>query len=307
MIVRLLGTAASGGFPQWNCTCAGCRLSRRQPERAKPRTQSSIAISADNEHWFLINASPDFRAQIDSTRELQPRPNAVRSSPIEGVLLTSADIQNVLGLLQLREGSPLRIFATPEIHRSANAGLNTEAVLKNYCGTEWLPVPDTPSPLMLASGERSGLLFSAMSIPSTPPRYTGEPPTPAGPGHLLGYLIVDESTRGRLLVAPQLPTITGRILGEFLTSDVLLVDGMFWSGDELALRTIKRVGASQLGYLSVSGRGGTLESLSQSDASRKVYVHMNDTNPILIEDSPERAVVVNAGVEVGFDGMKIEL
>ena len=307
MIVLFLGTAASGGFPQWNCSCAGCRLSRRQPDRAKPRTQASIAVSGDGEHWFLINASPDFRSQIEANPELQPRSTAVRSSVVEGVLLTSADIQNVLGVFQLREGSRLRVFGTPQIRTSVNAGLQMEAVMGHYCGVDWENVPDAPSPLLLSNGEQSGLLLSAISIPSTAPRYTGEPSAPAGGGHLLAYLLVDQNTRRRLLVAPQLPTMTGRILGEFLTSDVLLVDGMFWSGDELALRTVRRVGASQLGYTAVSGPGGSLEALAQSDAARKIYVHMNDTNPILIEDSPERAEVTAAGVEVGYDGQKLTL
>lgn len=307
MIVLLLGTAASGGFPQWNCTCAGCRLARRHPEEAKPRTQSSIAVSADGEHWFLINASPDFRVQIEANPELQPRSTSVRSSVIEGVLLTSADIQNVLGIFQLREGSRLRVFGTPQIRTSVNAGLQMEAVMGQYCGVDWENVPEAPAPLMLANGEKSGLLFSAISIPATAPRYTGEPAAAAGSGHLLAYLLVDQNTRKRVLVAPQLPTMTGRILGEFLTTDVLLVDGMFWSGDELALRTVRKVGASQLGYTAVSGKGGSLEALSQSDASRKIYVHMNDTNPILIENSFERESVTAAGVEVGYDGMKLTL
>lgn len=266
-----------------------------------------MAVSANGEHWFLINASPDFRAQVDATPELHPPANAVRGSVIEGVLLSSADIENVLGLFQLREGSRLRVYGTPQIQQSANAGLNVDAVMGSFCGIDWEMVTEAPAPLLLANGERSGLLVSAMSVPGAAPRYSGEPAGPAGPGHRLAYLLVDENTRGRLLVAPQLPTITGRILGEFLTSDVLLVDGMFWSGDELALRTVRKVGASQLGYVSISGPGGTLESLSQSDAAHKIYIHMNDTNPILIEDSPEGAEVRAAGVEIGYDGMAVTL
>jgi pyrroloquinoline quinone biosynthesis protein B len=306
VIVRLLGTAASGGFPQWNCSCAGCRVARRHPELAKPRTQFSIAVSADEEHWFLINASPDFRAQVEATPELHPRSSAVRSSVIEGILLTSADIQHMLGLFQLREGRRLKIYGTSEIRKSANDGLNVEAVLGRFCGADWENVSEIPAPLLLASGERSGILYSAISIPAPPPRYTGETAA-SGSGHLLAYLLVDESTRKRLLIAPQLPTLTGRVLGEFLTSDVLLVDGMFWSGDELALRTVRKVGASDLGYLPISGEGGTFEALKQSDAARKVFVHMNDTNPILIEDSPERAKLTEAGIEVGYDGMTLTL
>jgi len=232
---------------------------------------------------------------------------AVRNSVIQGVLLTSADITNMIGLLQLREGNSLSVHGTPEIRASANAGIRLEAVLGSFIGIEWQDVTDTPSPLLLANGEHSGLLYSAISIPASAPRYTGEPKTPSAPGHLLAYLIIDETTRGRLLIAPQLPLITGRVLGEFLTSDALLVDGMFWSGDELALRTVRNVGASELNYTPISGRDGSLDALSQSDASRKVFVHMNDTNPILIEDSPERAQVVAAGVEVGYDGMTITL
>lgn len=244
---------------------------------------------------------------MDATPELQPRSTAVRSSVIEGVLLTSADIQHMLGLFQLREGSRLKVYGTNEIRKSANAGLNLEAVLDRFCGIEWENVSDSPAPLLLANGEHSGILYSAIGIPSTPPRYTGEAAGSPGSGHLLAYLLIDEATRRRLLVAPQLPTLTGRVLGEFLTSDILLVDGMFWSGDELALRTVRKVGASGLGYLPISGADGTLEALKQSDAARKVFVHMNDTNPILIEDSPEHAQVVEAGIEIGYDGMMLTL
>src|SRR5947207_2695715 len=171
MQIRLLGTAAGGGVPQWNCNCMVCREARANTGRVRLRTQSSAAVSADGQHWFLLNASPDIRAQIENAPALRPPEGKVRGSPIEAVLLTNADLDHSLGLFLLREGEQLRVHATKNIQRSLTDGVSMAAVLDSFCGIKWIEPRVEPSPLLLGDGSPSGLLYQAVPIRGHAPRF----------------------------------------------------------------------------------------------------------------------------------------
>jgi pyrroloquinoline quinone biosynthesis protein B len=305
MRVRLLGTAAGGGFPQWNCGCPNCRAVRAGEPRASARTQACIAIGAEEERWFLVGASPDIRAQIESFPPLHPR-GGVRGSPIEGILLTGADLDHVLGLFALREGGALHIHATATVRRALCEGLGLEAVLRHYCGVKWHEPPDRPSPLLLRDGQPSGLLYQAFPAPGKPPKYR-EGTTAPDPGDCTGYLIEDPSMRGRLAVLPGAAALDEDVLARLHGCNAVLIDGTFWSEDELAGLGAGDTPASAMGHLPVGGARGSLELIARLPARRKIYLHINNTNPILLDDSPERRQVEARGVEVGRDGLEFVL
>jgi pyrroloquinoline quinone biosynthesis protein B len=282
--VRVLGSAAGGGLPQWNCHCETCDAARAGV-RARPRTQSSLAIRGDNAPWFLVNASPDARQQLET---ITPRRvDGVRAPPIAGVLLTDAEIDHTAGLLLLRESTtPVRVFGDAGIERAL-----TETVLRmleRFCGVDWQELgPERPRPL-----EGSSLIVELVQL---------------GGGQSTGFVFRDRVTGGVVTYVPGLARLDDRVLTRFATSDLVLVDGTFWHDDELARLGISARSARDMGHVPLSGPGGTLQALARLERPRKVLVHINNTNPILLEDSPERKAVLRAGVEVAYDGLEVEL
>ena len=232
MQVRLLGTAAGGGFPQWNCNCSNCRGLRSGTLRARPRTQSCVAISADSRRWFLLNASPDIRFQIESFPPLLPSPNSVRGTSLEGVLLTNADLDHTLGLLILREGLRLSVYSTPRVRSALTNGLCVAQVMECYCGVDWREVDIEPSPLLCADHSPSGLHYAAFPVAGKPPRYLEGQASPAL-GDVVAYRIMDETTGGRLLFMPDVAALDARTLSQMRNSEALLLDGTFWSENEM--------------------------------------------------------------------------
>src|SRR5882724_6919281 len=303
MHVRLLGTAAGGGVPQWNCNCLICREARAGTGRVKTRTQSCVAISADNAHWFLLNASPDLRFQIESFPPLHPPLDRVRGSPIQAVLLTNADLDHSLGLFQLREGERLRIHAPESVRRWLEDGLSFSATIEAFGGVQWIEPPSTPAPLLYRTGAESGLFYSKVPLSGAPPRFAKNPVSSAD--HVVGYRLTDPSTGGRLLFLPDVPAIDTNLQRLLRDCDLLLFDGTFWADDEMKQRGAGNLAASSMGHLPISGANGSLEILRSLSARHKIYVHINNTNPILLEDSPEQAAVRAAGCEIGHDGMEI--
>jgi pyrroloquinoline quinone biosynthesis protein B len=282
--VRVLGSAAGGGLPQWNCHCETCEAARAGV-RARPRTQSSIAIRGDDGPWFLVNASPDARQQLET---LTPRRvDGVRAPPIAGVLLTDAEIDHTAGLLLLRESTtPLRVFGDAGIERALTETLLR--MLERFCGVDWQRLePELARPL-----DGSSLIV--------------EPVQPGG-GQSTVFVFRDRATGGVVTYAPGLARLDDGVLTRLGTSDLVLVDGTFWHGDELARLGISARSAHDMGHVPLSGPGGTLEALARLARPRKVLVHINNTNPIVLDDSPERAEVVSAGVEVAYDGLEVEL
>jgi pyrroloquinoline quinone biosynthesis protein B len=282
--VRVLGSAAGGGFPQWNCHCATCEAARAGV-RAQPRTQSSLAIRGDDGPWFLVNASPDARQQLET---LAPQHvDGVRASPIAGVLLTDAEIDHTAGLLLLREsGAPVRVYGDAGVERALSQTLLR--MLERFCGVEWQT---------LEPGRARPLEGSSLAVE----------PFQVGGHEATGFVIRDHASGGVVSYVPALAALDDAVLTRFATSDLVLVDGTFWRDDELARLGISARSARDMGHVALSGPSGTLAALARLEGPRKVLVHINNTNPILLEDSPERQEVLSAGVEVAYDGLEVEL
>ncbi len=298
MHVRVLGSAAGGGFPQWNCRCPTCQAAR-EGVRARPRTQSSLAVRGGEGPWFLVNASPDARQQLEAITEA--RLDGVRSPPVAGVLLTDAEIDHTAGLLLLRESStPVHVYGDAGVERALRDGYPVLPMLERYSGARWHTLePGRAQPL-----EGSSLTVEPFVVGGDAPRYLD------GSGIELeasGFVFRDGAGGGVVTYAPGLARLDDEVLGRLAASDLVLVDGTFWRDDELARLGISTRSARDMGHLPLSGRGGTLEALAGLERPRKALVHINNTNPILLEDSPERAEVVRAGVEVAYDGLEVEL
>jgi pyrroloquinoline quinone biosynthesis protein B len=305
MQIHLLGTAAGGGVPQWNCNCAVCAEARGGSGHVQPRTQSSVAISADERSWFLLNASPDIRAQIESFPPLQPKAGKARNSPIEGILLTNADLDHSLGLLLLREGEKLCIHATANVRRALTEGISFQPALESFCGTRWIEPATRPELLLRRDGSASGLFCEAIPLPGKPPRFTKS--STSTTGNVIGYCITDIKTGGRLLFLPDVAELNETVLQWLPECDALLFDGTFWSENEMPERGLGTLSAADMGHAPISGARGSLKVLAELRVSNKIYTHINNTNPILIEDSPECAAVKAAGCVVGRDGMEIKI
>jgi pyrroloquinoline quinone biosynthesis protein B len=306
MRVRLLGTAAGGGFPQWNCNCANCHQVRQGRAGLLPRTQSCVALSADGQKWFLLNASPDIRLQIETFAPLLPSAGTTRGTGIDSVLITNADLDHTLGLFILREGYPLTIHATPAVRAALADGLALDAVLSCYCGVEWRTPLETPAPLLTTDGEPSGLSYQAIALPGKPPRYREKDAAPA-PGDCIGYRFVDERTGGRLVFMPDVAALNVAAQEHLRSCDALLMDGTFWSDSEMQQTGAGSASAARMGHWPIGGPEGSLALLAQLPIGRKIYMHINNTNPILQPDSPEHKAVEAGGCEVGYDGLEFTL
>jgi pyrroloquinoline quinone biosynthesis protein B len=295
--VRVLGSAAGGGFPQWNCYCETCEAARAG-ERARPRTQSSLAIRGRDGPWFLVNASPDLRQQLE-TLSLR-RVDGVRSPPIAGVLLTDAEIDHTAGLLLLRESAtPVRVYGAAGVERALTDGYPVLPMLERYCGAEWqMLVPGRGQRL-----EDSSLEVELFTAGGDAPRYLG----PDVGLEASGFVFSDSRTGGIVTYVPGLASLDDRVIARLAASDLVLVDGTFWHDDDLARLGISDRTARDMGHVPLAGPGGTLEVLAGLDRPRRVLVHINNTNPILLEDSREREQVLRAGVEVAYDGLEVEL
>jgi pyrroloquinoline quinone biosynthesis protein B len=305
MRIRLLGTAAGGGVPQWNCNCVVCRTARATPDRVRPRTQSSVAFSADDRHWFLLNASPDISWQIEAFPPLHAPAGKPRGSAIEGILLTNADLDHTLGLLSLREGDRLFIHATAAVRRSLTEGISIAPLLGKFCGLEWIEPPAEVAVLRYGNGGQSGMSYRVLPLPGKAPRFVNDSGASEQSRHVIGYRILDERTGGRLIFLPDVSRITPQLATLLSQCDALLFDGTFWSENEMLERGVGTLSASEMGHLPVSGDGGSLNALADLKVKHKIYFHINNTNPILLEDSPERAAVVRAGWAVAMDGMEL--
>ena len=314
MRVKILGSAAGGGFPQWNCACANCRGLRAGTFHGKARTQAQVAIAADGQSWFLLGACPDLRAQIEATPELRPRPGAnreaVRQSPISGVVLANADIDHTLGLLLLRELQPLRVYATASVRRIFTEDNSMFGMLQRVQGqVSWTDlVPGAAFSLHHPAGEDSGLRCRAISLGSHYPTYvSSRRRSELKSAEASLGLIVDAPSGKRLAYVPAVPQIDEAMLGELDSVDLLLFDGTFWSDDELIRMQGSGQTARQMGHVPVSSDTGSLSQLAGLSRPRKIYLHINNTNPMLNEAGPEYQQVRNAGWEVAEDGWQFEL
>lgn len=302
MKIRVLGAGAGGGFPQWNCNCHNCSRLRQGSMRGQARTQSSIAVSGDGEHWVLFNASPDIRAQFQNFPALHPR-QGVRDSRIRAIVLIDSQIDHTTGLLMLRESSsPLEIYCSEMVRQDLSTGFPIFSMLEHYCGVNHHPIPLDGGSFTIPGIE--GLRFYSHSLQSKAPPYSPHRHDPHE-GDNIGVMIESLTTGKKVYYAPGLGSIEPHVHKALMEADGLLVDGTFWQEDEMARAGICQKRASEMGHLRQSGSGGMLEILQQSPAARKILIHINNTNPILDEDSPERAALDPMGVEVAYDGMEI--
>ncbi len=303
MHIRVLGAGAGGGFPQWNCNCENCSRLRHGQIEASPRTQSSIAVRGAGSDWVLINASPDIRQQLNAFPGFHPE-RARRDTGIGAVLLVDSQIDHTTGLLILRESSrPLEVYCTARVHEDLTTGFPIIEMLGHYCGVNWHPVPSDGSGFDIPAAP--GLNFTAVPLTSKAPPYSPHRASP-GAGDNIGLHIRDRSSGRALFYAPGLGTFEPHLEAFMREADCLLVDGTTWTDDELARRRVGTKLASEMGHLAQSGPGGMIEQLRAFDA-RKILIHINNTNPILDEESDERATLSRAGIEVAHDGMQFTL
>ena len=296
MWVRVLGSAAGGGYPQWNCGCPTCRAVRDGTRPARARTQSSIAVSPDRERWFLFNASPDVRAQIEAFPGLHP--GADRATPLQAVLLTDAELDHTLGLLLLREGRGIRLHATAATHATLTSGTGVLTTLERYCPVEWTPVVPGQEVSL------GGISYRAFDVPTAKHDRFG---TGTDEGRVVGYRLTDEATGAVAVYLPGVQELTPAVLDQLDGAGCLLIDGTCWGDDELVRLGLASKTAHDMGHLAVGGPGGSLERLSRLPIDRRIYVHVNNTNPMLLEDSPERRAVEQGGMEVAHDGLEVEI
>ena len=295
MWLRVLGSAAGGGSPQWNCGCPVCAAVR---SRGGPvRTQSSVAVSADGDRWFVINASPDVRTQIEAFPALHPRSG--RATPIDAVLLTDAELDHTLGLLLLREARGVTLYATAAVQKTLSDGSGILSLLERYCPVEWRPVVPEAD-VVLADG----LTCRAFDVPTSKRDRFG---TGTDHGRVVGYRLTDGRTGGTLVYLPGAQALTSAMEAEIAGCDCLLVDGTCWRDDELVRLGLAAKTSRDMGHLPIDGPDGSLARLPSLGVARTIYVHMNNTNPVLLDDTPERRAVEARGVEVAMDGLEVEV
>ncbi|HEX3627816.1 MAG TPA: pyrroloquinoline quinone biosynthesis protein PqqB [Verrucomicrobiae bacterium] len=292
MQIRILGSAAGGGLPQWNCQCSNCRAARRSNTF---RSQSSAAVSDDGKTWLLLNASPDVAYQFASFPPLATRGQTLRGTSVAAVILTDAEMDHTAGLLSLRENKSLRLVCTDAVKRLLTKSFPLLPTLEKYC-----QVRHSSFPVQIA-----GIRISALELETEKaPPYSRHNPRH---GAVVGLRLQSVKTKRSCVYVPGLPAIT-EILEQWVAEcDCLIVDGTFWSEREMISLGLSRRTARQMGHVAISGKGGSLEWLRGLDVPRKILTHINNSNPILNKTSQERRMVERAGVEISHDGMHIRI
>jgi len=303
MRIRILGSAAGGGFPQWNCGCGNCVAVREKQTSRKARTQAQLALSADGSTWFLAGASPDLALQIESSPELHPR--ALRDSPVAGVVLGSADLDHVVGLLLLRELQPLRIYAAPSVLQILREENSMFGMLNRVePQAVWTSIDSDAFPLLSADGRDSGLRCEVCYLSGRYPNYVKTELASLARDEATAALFFASASGKRVAYAPAVSSLTDTLLERIHHADLLLLDGTFWSDDELLRVLGSGETAHQMGHIPVEE---SLCLLKNIKVGRKMFVHLNNTNPILNEASPEHQAVRQAGWEVAEDNWRLDL
>jgi pyrroloquinoline quinone biosynthesis protein B len=305
MRLHVLGSAAGGGFPQWNCNCPNCDGLRKGTIKARARTQSSITVSGDNENWVLFNASPDILTQFQRFPALQPA-RALRDTAVKAIVLIDGQIDHTTGLYMLREHrQPHQIWCTPPVRQDLTEGNPLFRLLGHYCGIEWNELGIDDREFTIAGAP--GLKFRAHALCSNAPPYSPRRDRPV-PGDNVGVTIEDTNSGRKIYYAPGLVEIEPQVWAAMQAADVVLVDGTCWSDDEMIALGASKKRSRDMGHLAQSGPGGMIEWLDRLPKStRKILIHINNTNPILNEDSPQRRELDAHGIEVSYDGMDITL
>jgi pyrroloquinoline quinone biosynthesis protein B len=308
MRIQILGSAAGGGFPQWNCGCGNCvgirKNARDKKFSAKARTQAQLALSADGFTWLLAGASPDLAFQIENSPELHPR--ALRDSPVAGAVLGSSDLDHVVGLLLLRELQPLRVYAAPSILRILREENSMFGMLNRVePQVVWTPMNSgAPFPLLSADGKDSGLGCEVYYLAGRYPKYVKSDAANLAGDEATAALFFESASGKRVAYIPAVGSLSDTLLEKIRHVDLLLFDGTFWSDDELLRVQGSGETAHQMGHIPVEE---SLRLLKSIEVGRKMFIHLNNTNPILNESSPEHQAVRQAGWEVAEDNWQLEL
>ncbi|MFC1398007.1 pyrroloquinoline quinone biosynthesis protein PqqB [Acinetobacter lactucae] len=303
MYIYVLGSAAGGGFPQWNCNCPNCHGVRTGTIQAKARTQSSIAVSENGTDWVLLNASPDIRQQLFEFKAAQPA-RKLRDTGITSVILMDSQLDHTTGLLTLREGCPMNVWCTEMVHQDLTSGFPVFNMLKHWNGgLQYHEI--NPKQAFKIDGFEN-LEFLPLIIKSAAPPYSPHRHDPHD-GDNIALIIKDHKTQKQLFYAPGLGKIDDQIMQIMQSSDCVMIDGTLWTDDEMQQTGVGTKTGREMGHLYISGEGGSLSYLNQLSTPKKVLIHINNTNPILNEDSSQFAELKANGVEVAYDGMQIEL
>ena len=307
--VLVLGAAAGGGFPQWNSNSDACRRARTGDPAARPATQASIALSADGANWFLVNASPDLREQINRQTQLHPT-TGLRSSPIAGVILTNGDVDAIAGLLHLRERTPFTIFAHPRIFDVLDRNPIFNVLAPDVVSRTALP-PEIPFALLGPDGGDSGLRVTAFAVPGKVALFMEDAEMGENfgtqTGDTVGLEITDQAASGRLIFIANCAAVSDDIRRRCAGASALLFDGTLWRDDEMSARGEGQKTGGRMGHLSMSGENGTIEAFRDLTIARRIFIHINNTNPALLADSAERRELEAKGWEVAYDGMEFTL
>ncbi len=307
--ILILGSAAGGGFPQWNCRCANCQRARAGDPAALPRTQSTLAVTVDNENWFLLNASPDLRQQINQSRPLHPARGA-RHSPIAGVVLTNADVDHIAGLLSLRERQPLTLYATRRVHDvlASNVVFGVLGAESVHRRTVELA---RDIELELPDGRSSGLSVELFAVPGKVALYLEKGDAGSGFGTVaedaVGARVTDRSDGRSFFYVPGCADLPDALANRLAGAQLVLFDGTTWTDDEMRTTGVGAKTGRRMGHMCMSGPDGSIAAFAGLDVGRKIFVHINNTNPALLSCSPERAEAEAAGWEIAEDGMDIRL
>ena len=307
MRVIVLGAAAGGGVPQWNCNCEVCRAARG-PHPEIQSTQASIAVSADNEHWFLVNASPDLRQQVTASFALHPKGGHLRHSPIAGVILTNGEVDAVAGLLSMREGSPFTIYA----HRRVLSILDSNSIF-NVLDRKLVPREpvqiDTPFEPKLPDGSPSGLEILPFAAPGKGAWYLEGTAYPDGKnddeGDTLGLRIADKKTGEHLYFLAACAALTPDLKERLKGAPLVFFDGTLWRDDELITAGLGVKTGQRMGHMSMSGEDGVIDALADLGIGRKIFLHINNSNRALLPNSDERVAAERAGWQIPSDGTEI--
>ncbi|MDX8237630.1 pyrroloquinoline quinone biosynthesis protein PqqB [Acinetobacter pittii] len=303
MYIYVLGSAAGGGFPQWNCNCPNCHGVRTGTIQAKARTQSSIAVSENGTDWVLLNASPDIRQQLFEFKAAQPA-RKLRDTGITSVILMDSQLDHTTGLLTLREGCPMNVWCTEMVHQDLTSGFPVFNMLKHWNGgLQYNEI--NPTQAFKVDGF-ANLEFLPLIIKSAAPPYSPHRHDPHD-GDNIALIIKDHKTQKQLFYAPGLGKIDDQIMQIMQSSDCVMIDGTLWTDDEMQQTGVGTKTGREMGHLYISGEGGSLSYLNQLTTPKKVLIHINNTNPILNENSSQFAELKANGVEVAYDGMQIEL
>ena len=315
MRLLVLGTAAGGGVPQWNCACAGCAAARADPSLR--RRHASIAVEAEPGRWYIVNATPDIGEQIEENPVLHPGPRSGegptphtprndqerRSTPVAGVILTDAELDHTLGVPRLREASGLRIAATGTVRAALSDSLRLDAVLGPYAGVSWVALPEKgPEPL-----DGGPLEIQGVRVSGKRPRYAAQMEAPDGDSWVVALHVRDRRGGGSVVYAPALadwPDAFDRLVAD---AGCVIVDGTFWDDDEPRRAGFTERTSTQMGHLPITGPGGTAERLAGLPAAHRLYTHLNNTNPLVDPDDAGHRRLAAAGIEVAREGTVIEV